>query len=63
MEDLVSRFYQTYANLPIGVRDEIVAVVDGVEMTWNVIKLEVDVKSPLSTKVLKYLDELKLLKK
>ena len=62
MNDLKSRFYKTLANLPLGVRDEIVLVINKQAMTWNVIKLEVDTDSKLSKEALKLMDELKLLR-
>ncbi|MBU4210248.1 hypothetical protein KKC08_01315 [Patescibacteria group bacterium] len=63
MVDLKSGFYKTFANLPLGVRDGIVLVIDGQPTTWNVIKLEVDTDSKTSKKALKLLDELRLIKK
>ncbi len=62
MDNLKSRFYKTFANLPLGVRNEIVLVIDGQPMTWNVIKLEVDTDSVLSKEALKMMSELKLLR-
>jgi len=62
MNNLKSRFYKTFADLPLGVRDEIVLVLNGQPMTWNVIKLEVDVDSKLSKEALKLMSELKLLR-
>jgi len=62
MADLKSRFYKTFANLPLGVRDEIVLVIDGQPITWNVIKLEVDTDSKISKRALKLLGELRLIK-
>ena len=62
VDNLKSRFYKTFANLPLGVRDEIMLVMDGQPMTWNVIKLEVDTNSKLSKKALSLMSELKLLR-
>ena len=62
MDGLKSRFYKTFANLPLGVRNEIVLVIDGQPMTWNVIKLEVDTDSKLSKEALNLMSELKLLR-
>lgn len=62
MNNLKSRFYKTFADLPLGVRNEIVLVLNGQPMTWNVIKLEVDVDSKLSKEALKLMSELKLLR-
>ena len=63
MDNLKSRFYKTFANLPLGVRNEIVLVIDGQPMTWNVIRLEVDTDSKLSKEALKMMRKLKLLRK
>ena len=62
MDGFKSRFYKTFANLPLGVRDEIVLVMNGQPMTWNVIKLEVDIDSKLAKEALKLMSELKLLR-
>ncbi len=62
MNNLKSRFYKTFADLPLGVRNGIVLVLNGQPMTWNVIKLEVDVDSKLSKEALKLMSELKLLR-
>ena len=62
MNNLKSRFYKTFADLPLGVRDEIVLVLNGQPMTWNVIKFEVDVDSKLSKEALKLMSELKFLR-
>ena len=62
MDGLESRFYKTLANLPLGVRDEIVLVINNQPMTWNVIKIEVDIESKLSKEALKLMNELKLLR-
>ena len=62
MDELGSRFYKTFANLPLGVRDEIVLVINNQAMTWNVIKLEVDIGSNLSKEALKLMNELRLLR-
>ena len=63
MSDLRGRFYKTFANLPLGVRDEIVFSLDGQPVTWNVVKLEVDANSDLSKKILKSLEEMGLIRK
>lgn len=36
------RFYQTYDNLPLNVRGEVVIVIEGQPITWMVAKLEID---------------------
>lgn len=62
MGDLKANFYRTFADLPLGVRDEIIVVIDGQPMTWNVVKIEVDTDSDVSKKALKILQDLKFLK-
>ena len=63
MNDLKSRFYKTFANLPLGVRGEIAVVVDNEPMSWNVLKLEVDNNTVLGKKGLEILDKLNFLVK
>jgi len=60
--DKSSLFNKVYANLPIGMRNEIVAVLDGIPMTWNVINVEVQNNTPLAEKVLDQLFKLGILK-
>jgi hypothetical protein len=55
------RFYKVYANLPINLRNEIVAVVDGAPVTWNVAYLEINAETPLGTEILRKLVELNLI--
>lgn len=55
-------FRQVYANLPLGARREIVAVVDGEELSWQAVWLEVSQNTEKSEKILDYLFELKILK-
>lgn len=40
-ENISTKFFKVYANLPLPSREEIVAVVDGEPMSWNVLRLEV----------------------
>ena len=39
--ELQAKFNSVYANLPLGVRSEIIAVVNNEPMTWRVVRLEV----------------------
>ena len=43
-------FHQAYANIPLGLRREIVAVVDGEPMTFHVIHLELQNKTVMGWK-------------
>jgi len=60
--DKSSVFNKIYANLPIGMRNEIVTVVDDLPMTWNVIYVEVQNHTPLAIKALDKLHKLGILK-
>ena len=56
------RFLQVYANLPLGVRDEIVCVVEkNQSVSWNAANLEVVNETDLGKKILAILDELKII--
>lgn len=59
--DLVERFKRVYANLPLGLRSEIVAVLDNEIMTWNVVKIEVDNNTAMGKRLLEYLEELEII--
>ncbi len=59
--DRKSLFLKTYANLPRGSREEIVAVVEGEPYTWQSAKLEVEQDTPIGTKILEVLVALKIL--
>ena len=59
--DLKQRFYQVYNNLPLGVRDEVVLVINNESITWKVARLEIDNNTPLSKKILERLEELKFI--
>lgn len=61
--ELKSIFFRTYANLPLGVRNEIVAVVDSEPITWNVAKLEIEQDTEKGKQVLELLFKLDILKK
>lgn len=56
------KFYQMYANLPIGLRSsEIVAVVDNEPMTFQVIKNELDNKTDIGYRALQSMLDLEIL--
>jgi len=55
------KFLKVYANLPLGVREEIVLVIDGKPITWNAAYLEVNNNTKYSQEILKKLEELKIL--
>jgi len=56
------KFLKIYANLPLGVRGEIVAVLDdGRPITWDVAFFEVDNDAKLSEVILEKLEKLELI--
>ena len=63
--DKKERFYKIYANLPLPIRDEIIAVVslDGQKepITWKVAKLEIDENTKTGQQILEELDKLKII--
>ncbi|KKR92046.1 MAG: hypothetical protein UY16_C0008G0022 [Candidatus Gottesmanbacteria bacterium GW2011_GWA2_47_9] len=59
--DKKTQFLKVYANLPLGARDEIVAVVDGEPLTWNVARLEIEQETLKGKQVLETLRSLKIL--
>jgi len=61
-EKLREDFLRIYANLPLGVRKEIICVLDDWgPMTWNVCYLEIKEKTKVGYKILKYLERLKII--
>lgn len=55
-------FLKIYANLPLGVRDEIIlALDDGKPITWNVAYLKVVENTPLSEIILYKLEKLQII--
>lgn len=59
--DRKTQFLKVYANLPLGARDEIVAVVDGEPLTWKSAKLEIEQDTLKGKQVLETLTSLKIL--
>ena len=62
MGDKKSQFLKTYANLPLPSRQEIVVVIDGEPLTWNVIRLEIENDTEKGSKALEILEGLGILK-
>ncbi|MFH1255579.1 MAG: hypothetical protein V1667_03890 [bacterium] len=55
------QFLKIYANLPMGVRQEIVLVLDGRPITWDVVYNEVTSDTPLAKIILEKLKNLKFI--
>ena len=54
-------FLKVYSNLPLGVREEIILILEGKPMTWNAAYLEVDNDTKYSDEILNRLEELKII--
>jgi len=61
MEDIKSQFLKVYANLPLGVREEIIMVINSEPMTWKSTKLEVEQETTIGREALEELRKLKIL--
>lgn len=55
------KFLKIYANLPIGVRQEIILTLDNKPITWDVAFIEINNKTELSNTILKKLHKLKII--
>jgi len=55
------RFLKIYANLPLGVREEIICVVDEKPVTWNATYLEVKAKTKIGMEILEKLINLEII--
>ena len=60
MEPARQKFLEIYVNLPIPLRKEIIAVVEGEPVSWIIAYKEIKAETNLGTKILKELIELKL---
>ena len=59
--NLEDRFYKVFSNLPLGVREETILVINDDPISWKVAKLEIDNKTPLSKQILEKLAALKFI--
>lgn len=62
-ENLKERFLKIYANIPIGLRSEIICVVGEKNrpVSWDVAFVEIDQDTPLSQIILEKLNKLNLI--
>jgi hypothetical protein len=59
--DLKAKFLKIYSNLPLGVREEIVTVIDGEDLSWKAAKLEVEQGTEKGKRILEQLRKLQIL--
>ena len=55
------RFYAVYASLPLNERNNVCCVIDNEPMTWRLCKGYIDTRALIAEKILKALDELKVI--
>lgn len=58
---LRKKFLKLYANLPMGIRSDIIAVIHDEPMSWSVCYLEIKQKTEFSKEILTYLDKMKFI--
>ena len=56
------KFLQIYANLPLGLRQEIIVVLDGEPLTWNAAKIEVENDTSKGREILEKLTAMEIIK-
>lgn len=61
MVDIKDKFYVVYNNLPLGIREEVILVLNGEPISWKVAKLEIDNNTKLSEEILEKLNYLKFI--
>ena len=54
-------FLRIYANIPLGLRRDIIAIVDEEPMTWCVCYIEITARTKIGDKTLEYLRKLKII--
>ena len=55
-------FLKIYANLPMGVRQEIIVVLDdGRTLSWNAAFFEIQAETPLANEILDKLEKLQII--
>ena len=59
--DLKAKFLKIYANLPLGVREEIIIVIEGEPLSWKAAKLEAEEDTKKGREILIQLNKLKIL--
>lgn len=55
------KFIKIYSNLPLNLRREIITLIDEKPITWNVAYLEIRNNTELGKKILKNLEDFKII--
>lgn len=61
LETLRAKFIKTYADIPVALREEIIAVIDEEPYTWNTAYFLITGKQKIGDDILKKLVEIKVL--
>jgi len=61
MENKKAKFLRIYANIPEELREDIIVVVEDKTYTWNTAYLEIRDNTILGEKILKALEDLKII--
>lgn len=62
IDDIKQKFLQIYADLPFGLRKEIIAVVDDEPFTWNSAKIEIENDTDIGEQILDKLSKLEIIR-
>jgi len=56
------KFLEIYSNMPLGIRKEIIVVIDSKPLTWNVAFVEISQDTALGKKILSKIESLGIIK-
>ena len=59
--DLKGKFFKVYNNLPLGLREEVVLVLNNEPITWKVARIEIENDTQLSKEILNDLQRLEII--
>ncbi len=60
--DSKAKFFKVYANLPLGLREEIIVVVDNEALSWKAARVEIENDTKKSQEILLTLSNMGILK-
>lgn len=61
MNDRKEKFLKIYANLPLGIRKEIILTLDDKPITWDVAFIEINSNTEISKIILEKLEKLSII--
>ncbi|MBI2629261.1 hypothetical protein HYW74_04205 [Candidatus Pacearchaeota archaeon] len=60
-EDKRAKFLKIYADIPDGLRKDIIVVIEKKPYTWNTAFIEIEENTALGKKILKVLEDIKII--